>query len=527
MQKQAPTLGRLLVMVGFALSCFGLLLFLWLAFGGPIPLQPKGWQFKAKFPEASQLADEADVRISGVPVGKVKTIAASGGTSLVTMQIDPKFAPIKSDAKAILRQKSLLGETYVELTPGNPGAKPLREGGTLAPGQVAPTVQLDEIFRAFTPKTRAAFQNWIQTLAEALSGRGTDLNNAIGNLPAFEQDANTLLKILNTQQGAVQRLVSNTGVVFDALSERDGQLSSLITNGNRVFSTTAQRNRELADTFVVLPTFEQQSQLTLERLDRFAHNANPLVSELRPAAHELSPTLQQLELLAPDLEHLFRDVEPLVAASRRGLPALDRFVDDLRPLLGQFDPFLRQVNPVLFGVGQYKKELNAFFANSAAATQATETPPGGAPVHYLRTTNPLNPEALAQYPRRIGSNRPNPYQFPDAFAGLANGLPVYENRQCGRSDPTVATPGGVAPTRAPGDVTGAPPTPELPTLPSVPTDPIPSSLLSGIEQFVFGGSFSEVPAPPCNLQSKYPPLGDTSRASTQYPQLHPEPPADR
>ena len=36
MQKQAPTVGRMLVMVGFALSCFGLLLFLWLAFGGPI-----------------------------------------------------------------------------------------------------------------------------------------------------------------------------------------------------------------------------------------------------------------------------------------------------------------------------------------------------------------------------------------------------------------------------------------------------------------------------------------------------------
>ena len=36
MQKQAPSLGRILVMVLFALSCFGLLLFLWLSFGGPI-----------------------------------------------------------------------------------------------------------------------------------------------------------------------------------------------------------------------------------------------------------------------------------------------------------------------------------------------------------------------------------------------------------------------------------------------------------------------------------------------------------
>ena len=38
MQKQAPTFGRLLVMVLFALSCFGLLLFLWLSFGGTVLL---------------------------------------------------------------------------------------------------------------------------------------------------------------------------------------------------------------------------------------------------------------------------------------------------------------------------------------------------------------------------------------------------------------------------------------------------------------------------------------------------------
>ena len=74
MQKAAPSFGRIAVMAGFALSCFGLLLFLWLAFGGNIPLKPKGYRFTASFSEATQLAQEADVRISGVPVGKVKTI---------------------------------------------------------------------------------------------------------------------------------------------------------------------------------------------------------------------------------------------------------------------------------------------------------------------------------------------------------------------------------------------------------------------------------------------------------------------
>ena len=39
MQKTAPSLGRILTMVLFALSCFGLLTFLWLTFGGPTPLK--------------------------------------------------------------------------------------------------------------------------------------------------------------------------------------------------------------------------------------------------------------------------------------------------------------------------------------------------------------------------------------------------------------------------------------------------------------------------------------------------------
>src|SRR3954451_22356162 len=106
MQKQAPTLGRMLVMVGFALSCFGLLLFLWLAFGGPIPLLPKGYRFNTSFGEATQLAKEADVRISGVSVGKVKEIQTqSDERSKATIQIENKYAPIPTNTQAILRQK--------------------------------------------------------------------------------------------------------------------------------------------------------------------------------------------------------------------------------------------------------------------------------------------------------------------------------------------------------------------------------------------------------------------------------------
>src|SRR3954467_2419042 len=111
MQKQAPTAGRLMVMAVFALSCFALLLYLWTAFGGSIPLAPKGYRFSTSFAEATQLAQEAEVRISGVPVGRVKDIETlPNGRSRAVIQIDDRYAPIPRNTRAILRQKTLLGE---------------------------------------------------------------------------------------------------------------------------------------------------------------------------------------------------------------------------------------------------------------------------------------------------------------------------------------------------------------------------------------------------------------------------------
>jgi len=498
-QKQPPTLGRMLVMVGFALSCFGLLLFLWLAFGGPIPLKPKGYQFEVSFAEGTQLAVEADVRISGVPVGKVKTIDTSKqtGRSVATIQMDQQYAPVSCDAKAILRQKTLLGETYVELTPGSRGGCKVPEGGSLKTSQVSPTVELDEIFRAFDPETRRAFQTWMQTQAVATRGRARDISDALGNLEPFAEDADVLLKILNSQEGAVRQVVRNTGQVFDAISERRGQLQGAIANGNRVFATTAQRDRDLQDLFRVLPTFNRESTVTVNRLTRFARQTNPLVDQLRPAAREFSPTFRQLRLLAPDLKALFRNLDPLITASKTGQPALRRFLGDLRPALGEFDPLLKQLNPILSYLSEYRDDIRAFFANAPSATQAT-TPDG---VHYLRTSNPQNPENLAVYPRRIGSNRPNPYLQPGGYLNVGRGgMLSYETRQCTNGNPGIE-----------GDIASAlqqllpilqQPPPATPN-PLAPPPANPNTLATNIQSFVFNNAGRQVPAPPCKQQPKY------------------------
>ena len=170
---------------------------------------------------------------------------------------------------------------------------------------------------------------------------------------------------------------------------------------------------------------------------------------------------------------------------------------DLRPLLAQIDPAATQAVPILDFIGLYKPELNAFFANVASATQARSS----SGVHYLRTTNPLNPENLAVYPRRIGSNRPNAYAKPGAFDQLRRGLPVFENRHCSSGVPTITNVPAPSPVPLP-----------VPIAPGL----IPDQLLDQIIEFGFAGRPGSQTAPPCRLQGPY----DFGGEVTQYPHVN-------
>jgi phospholipid/cholesterol/gamma-HCH transport system substrate-binding protein len=500
MIKQAPSVGRILTMVAFSLSCFGIVLFLWLSFGGSVPLRPKGYQVNVAFPEATQLAQSAEVRISGVKVGRVRSVEPNKQTGLTdaVLEIDSRFAPIPRDTRAILRQKTLLGETYVEVSPGSPQGPELADGGTLPEGQVAETVELDEILRAFPPETRRQFSVWLDQQGLAVGDNAEAINDSLGLLTPFAEQTDEVLQVLNHQSAETRALVRDTGEVFDALTQRQGQLRELIVNSNRVWETTARRDAELADTFRVLPTFLREGRTTTRRLTEFAKDTNPLIDQLRPAARQLSPALIDLDKLSPDLRALFTDLGPLVRVSRRGLPATEQVLDNTQPLLRRLDPFLRNFTPIVDYLGLYKKEIAALFANDTAVTQAAE---GNAnsitgEVHYLRTQNPENPEVMAGYPSRIASNRSNPYIAPGGYMKLKTEghLEVYGTQGCGTT-PVPATP--------------------------APLDPwLPAGVVSQINYYTFGGTLNRNAAPPCDPQT---PLGQLFGQSGQFPHLEPLP----
>jgi len=468
MQKQAPSVGKIIVAAGFALSCFALLLFLWVTFGGSVPFKPKSYRVSADFDEAITLQKEADVRIGGVSVGKVNALELppDANATRVVMEIEPEYAPISSDANATLRQKTLLGETYVELTSGtqfddngNPvddpatpddettdvstlsgddAAEPLPEDGHLDSSNVVDQVQIDEIFSALDEETRQAFQLWMKNSGIAINGRGLDLNDAFGNLGPFSEDASDVLATLRRQEDALRGVVRNTGTVFEALTARDQELSGAIVGTNRTFRALASRDKELAETFEIFPTFNNEARLLLERLELFARNAGPLFRDLKPVARDISPTLRDLRRLAPNARRLFKNLNPLITASKTGLPALARFLDALRPTLIRLDPFLANFNPIVRYLDFYKPQVADFLANPAAGTAgALPAEPGQpTPRHLSRQGAIFSSESLSIYPQRRRTNRGNGYLLPNAIGNFRSSTEgeVFPSLDCENTD---------------------------------------------------------------------------------------------
>lgn len=444
MTTQAPRISAVVFALLFALSCFLLTVFVWTQFGGSVPLRPAGYRFHAPFAQGSQLTPNADVRISGVPVGKVVSVKPRRGRTDALIEVRRQFAPIPSDVRAILRIKTLLGETFVELTPGSPRAPKLQEGATLASSQIEPTQQLDQVLSAFDAPTRAAFKRFVSDFSGALNGRGGDINAALGNAAPAVDNLSQVVAVLDRQSGDVQRLVHDAGSALRALGSRDADLQSLVTAGDQVLSATAARDRQLTETVQALPTFLRELRATLGSAEAAGLDAAPSLRALRPAAPLVRPALREVNVLAPQARAVFRGLNPVITVAQRALPAATNIVNAANKLGDVLYPAARDIVPTIDIIKAYQHEIFATFANVAATFQATTTGPDGSPLHYLRALIPLTNEGPIGYGQRLPTNRHNPYFAPGGLVNLARGdLLAFDCRNTGNppSTPVLGTGG--------------------------------------------------------------------------------------
>jgi phospholipid/cholesterol/gamma-HCH transport system substrate-binding protein len=433
MIKHAPSPARVAAMVGFAFSCFLILLLLWLEFGGSLPLRPQGYQVKVGFPEGIGLTKDIDVRTAGISIGTVSDVDVDrrAGRAVATLVLDSRYAPLSRDARAIIRRKTLLGEAFVEITTGRADGPKVRDGGRLPDAQVGETVELDEIFRSYDPQTRRAFRMWQQELAKGVYRRGEDLNNAVSRLPDFTGEGADLFEVLHEQESAVRGLFRDTGEVYSALTQDENQLANLIRNSHGLFRQTAAERVSLREAFAIFPTFLAESRVTLGRLERFARDTRPLVRDLRPVARELRPTVRAVRAFAPDLKLFFRRFGVQIRASRRGLPALREILDETRPLFGSLGPFLSEFNPIFQWIELHQHLVADFLSYSPSGLADTiPSAPEGEMGHYLRQLGVSGFESIGIHRNRASTNRGNAYLPPIYTGRRTSDMLIQPNWDC-------------------------------------------------------------------------------------------------
>jgi phospholipid/cholesterol/gamma-HCH transport system substrate-binding protein len=422
MITQLPKKGVLLAVAAFILASVLLTLFAWRSVGGNTPLEPKLYEVHALFNNASGLTKHADIRIAGISIGKVTDVRSRGLSTEATLAIKEQYAPIPSDTHAILRQKTLLGETFVSLSPGNKSAKPLHDGDTIPVKQIGATQPLDRVLGMLDKPTRKHLVDLLTNTGALLDGRGQDFNASLGNLAIGTRQLAAVVKILDGQRAQVGGLVRNTGQVLQTVGDEQAAVGRLVNSGNQALSATAEQSDALTATISATPALLRELRATSDGIEQTAVDAGPTFHEFRPVAGLVEPALSGVREASPRVTALLNQLNGMLPAARAGLPAASKFVNALVPLVHQLDPTARQIAPVTSYMAAYRKELVATMANVAASTNGASPGTDGKYHAYLRTLLPLGPEGLVGYPKRLPSNRHNAYRVPGGLADLVGGL---------------------------------------------------------------------------------------------------------
>ena len=209
LSARALARSRTLALVAFTAVCTLVFGVLWVNMGGQLPLGiTGGYRVTAVLSDAQNLVYDSDVRIAGVRVGKIRGLRQEDGVVYASMEIRGKAHPLHEGATVKLRPKTLIQETYIEVTDGK--GKALADGTSLPASAELPIVELDQVLASLDAPTRAALSSVATNLGEATASHGADLSDTVGGLAALARSGHDPLDILAAQSEDLTALVAET-----------------------------------------------------------------------------------------------------------------------------------------------------------------------------------------------------------------------------------------------------------------------------------------------------------------------------
>ena len=305
----------------------------------------------AYFVSAEGLTPQNDVVINGARVGSVTAVSVApddgpdhAGAEVV-MQINGGSAPLHRGTRATIRPKGLLGNPFIEVSPGPPSAAEIPSGGTLPLQDTASPVDLDQVMDLFDPQTRARIQTLTREGGASLAGRGSDLNTFLAALPAIMQD---------------------TAAVTGKIAQQDQQLSDLDVEFDRIAQMMASEDQ----------AFRRDLSNGASLLDVTAAHEEQLKAELVYADGALGQ-------LATGLKGHERDLNTML----RAMPSL---LDELQALSDHSATSLAILDPCMSDIIQTLAEMRSAQAYRDATGNLLRVHP-----YIFGGSEPVNPSRIA------------------------------------------------------------------------------------------------------------------------------------
>lgn len=191
------------------------------------------------FRDVLDLVPQSTVKIDDVTVGKVTKIELKGYTADVTVAL-PKTVELPDNARAEIRQTSLLGEKFVSLSaPTDPSSGRLGDNDTIGLENTGRNPEVEEVFSALALLLNGGGVGQLKTIAEELNtafgGREDSVRSIITQVGDFmrqlDENKTSIVTALENVNDLSLELRRQDGTIKSALDELPPAIASI--NGQR------------------------------------------------------------------------------------------------------------------------------------------------------------------------------------------------------------------------------------------------------------------------------------------------------
>jgi virulence factor Mce-like protein len=305
------------------------------------PFEPSTRKVVVEFEKAAQLHTGDQVRLEGDIDGKVEKVEPSPTpeNARVTLRVDKDAGPIYADARARLREKTLLGGAfYVDIDRGTRGAGPLGSK-IITTDRTSVQTEIEDITDVFREDAVSGLQTLPKEFGKALADPAPPAK-VLSTVNDIAKDAGAAVYALRGRQPGkdLPRLVQSTSRAVKALDTPTDDLRTVVAGAAATLQTTGRRSAELRQTIAAGPGATYDMAHTLARLDGTLDVARGLIHRLDRSAPLVAPTFKELHPTLALADDTLRRNTPLIAEIGNTARAGGQLGTQLDPILTGAQP---------------------------------------------------------------------------------------------------------------------------------------------------------------------------------------------